>query len=80
MIAEGVTLREQRDLVVKAGCRFAQGEIYGRAMPARHLEALLAASEPTPVSVSASMPGSAPTSVPAQYMGSVDSTREIRQA
>lgn len=45
VIAEGVTVRAQRDLVVKAGCRFAQGEMYGRPVPAEHLEALLAAAE-----------------------------------
>jgi diguanylate cyclase len=69
VIAEGVTVPKQRDLVVKAGCRFAQGEMYGRPVPAEHLEALLAATEssgtPTP---------------PAQHVRAVDSAREMRQA
>jgi diguanylate cyclase (GGDEF)-like protein len=71
VIAEGVTLREQRDLVVGAGCRFAQGEMYGRPVPAEHLEALLAAAEPKPAR------GSGP---PVQHVGSVDSSHEMRQA
>jgi EAL domain-containing protein (putative c-di-GMP-specific phosphodiesterase class I) len=71
VIAEGVTLREQRDLVVRAGCRFAQGEMYGRPVPAEHLEALLAAAEPVPDR------GSGP---PVQHVGSVDSSHEMRQA
>jgi diguanylate cyclase (GGDEF)-like protein len=71
VIAEGVTLLEQRDLVVKAGCRFAQGEMYGRPVPAEHLEALLAAAEQV------QGPSSGP---PVQHVGSVDSSHEMRQA
>jgi diguanylate cyclase (GGDEF)-like protein len=68
VIAEGVIVPEQRDLVVKAGCRFAQGEMYGRAVPAEHLEALLAAGQQSPARL------------PVQHVGSVDSSHEMRQA
>jgi diguanylate cyclase len=79
VIAEGVTLREQRDLVVKAGCRFAQGEMYGRPVPAEHLEALLAAAECGRVAkAGGEAAGHATGSV--QHVGSVDSSREMRQA
>jgi diguanylate cyclase len=72
VIAEGVTVPEQRDLVVKAGCRFAQGEMYGRAVPAEHLEALLAA---VPATIQPIQPVQ-----PVQHVGSVDSSHEMRQA
>jgi diguanylate cyclase (GGDEF)-like protein len=68
VIAEGVVVPEQRDLVVRAGCRFAQGEMYGRAVPAEHLEALLAAGQQPPARL------------PVQHLGSVDSSHEMRQA
>lgn len=71
VIAEGVVGREQRDLVVKAGCRFAQGEMYGWPVPAEHLEALLSASEQVPASKRGQL---------SRHVGPVDSAREMRQA
>jgi EAL domain-containing protein (putative c-di-GMP-specific phosphodiesterase class I) len=65
VIAEGVTMPQQLSSVFAAGCRFGQGILFGRAVPAEHLEALLAATAPKP---------------PVQHVRSVDSAREIRQA
>jgi len=68
VVAEGVTERAQQDIVTAAGCRLAQGELFGRAMPAEHVEALLA------------MPPVVPGPRPAQDLGQVDSGHEMRQS
>jgi hypothetical protein len=52
-------------MVVDAGCRFGQGILFGRAVPAEHLEAQLAAAAPHPA---------------VQHVRSVDSAHEMRQA
>lgn len=41
LIAEGVEREEQADWLRAAGCGFGQGYLFGRAMPAAELEALL---------------------------------------
>ena len=75
VIAEGVTNPLELAAVVEAGCRFGQGQLFGWGVPAEHLEAMLDA---------ATSPGAraapAPRTRPAQNMGSVDSSREMRQA
>jgi len=68
VVAEGVATLAQRDVVEAAGCRLAQGELFGAPMPAEHLEALLAGPVVVP----------APRS--AQDMGQVDSGHEMRQS
>jgi diguanylate cyclase (GGDEF)-like protein len=65
VIAEGITRQQQCGMVVDAGCRFGQGILFGRAVPAEHLEAQLAAAAPHP---------------PVQHVRSVDSAHEMRQA
>jgi len=42
VIAEGVEDAAQRAMVEAAGARFAQGFLFGQALPAEHVEALLA--------------------------------------
>jgi len=42
VIAEGVEDEAQRAMIEAAGCRFAQGHLFGPALPAEHVEALLA--------------------------------------
>jgi diguanylate cyclase (GGDEF)-like protein len=68
VIAEGVADPAQQEIVLAAGCRLVQGELYGRPMPAEHVEALLAAPPPVP----------APR--PAHDVGQVDSGHEMRQS
>ncbi|MGW0434062.1 putative bifunctional diguanylate cyclase/phosphodiesterase [Micromonospora sp. NPDC003197] len=47
VIAEGVTNPTELAVVVGAGCRFGQGQLFGWGVPAEHLEAMLeAASSP----------------------------------
>ncbi|HEY2793409.1 MAG TPA: GGDEF domain-containing phosphodiesterase, partial [Micromonosporaceae bacterium] len=48
VIAEGVAEPAEREIVEGAGCKLVQGDLFGRAMPAEHIEAMLAA---TPVRV-----------------------------
>ncbi len=42
VVAEGVEDDDQRSIVEQAGCHLGQGYLFGRAMPAEHVEALLA--------------------------------------
>ncbi|MFK3980140.1 putative bifunctional diguanylate cyclase/phosphodiesterase [Micromonospora sp. NPDC050397] len=75
VIAEGVTNPLELAAVVEAGCRFGQGQLFGWGVPAEHLEAMLdAATSPGARAVPA------PRTRPAQNLGSVDSSREMRQA
>ena len=41
VIAEGVETAAQRDILTALGCRYAQGYLFGRAMPAAEVETLL---------------------------------------
>lgn len=44
-VAEGVETEQQRDLLVRFGCDFAQGFLYSHAVPCEEFEALLACSQ-----------------------------------
>lgn len=48
VIALGVADSRCHDLVRAAGCRLAQGAVYGGPMPAEHIDALLSAQAPAP--------------------------------
>jgi diguanylate cyclase (GGDEF)-like protein len=65
VVAEGVTDEGQRKVLVEAGCRYAQGDLFGRAMPAERVEALF---------------GTVDRTLPVQNVRSVDSGHEMRQS
>ena len=46
VIAEGVETEEQRQLMLAAGCDYAQGYLFARPMPAHEFEAWLAGHKP----------------------------------
>jgi diguanylate cyclase (GGDEF)-like protein len=77
VIAEGIEEVAQRRLLEDARCPYAQGNLFGGAMPAEHVEALLAAAAPR-----ASRPVPRLPVIPhtVQNVGQVDSGREMRQA
>ncbi|MDM4722889.1 bifunctional diguanylate cyclase/phosphodiesterase [Micromonospora sp. WMMA1363] len=80
VIAEGVTTPTELAAVVAAGCRFGQGALFGWGVPAEHLEAMLeAATSPGARDVPHGRTGDSTRSVN-QNVGSVDSSREMRQA
>jgi len=69
VVAEGVTDEGQRKVLVEAGCRYAQGDLFGRPMPAERVEALFGA---------VGLVG--PPGLPVQNVRSVDSGHEMRQS
>jgi EAL domain-containing protein (putative c-di-GMP-specific phosphodiesterase class I) len=46
VVAEGITDPDQRRVLEEAGCRFAQGDLFGRPMPAERVEALFGEAAP----------------------------------
>jgi diguanylate cyclase len=91
VIAEGVSNEAELGAVTKAGCRFGQGQLFGWGVPAEHFEAILEAASPRNPTLSDRSLIRAITPPPwadpppasngaAQYVGPVDSAREIRQA
>ena len=48
IIAEGVEHEEQRQLLLKKGCRHFQGNLFGKPLPAGQFEASLKDKQPTP--------------------------------
>lgn len=92
VIAEGVALPAERTVVQRAGCLLGQGDLFGRAMPAEHLEALLTEPElATLDSAPAALPVVTAKTAPArrtprqtrrnvQDVGLLDSGHEMRQS
>jgi EAL domain-containing protein (putative c-di-GMP-specific phosphodiesterase class I) len=76
VIAEGISDITQRTVVEQAGCRFGQGSLFGWGVPAEHLEALLAASQP----MIAALPAQLPQPLVSQKLGEVDSAAEMRKS
>jgi diguanylate cyclase (GGDEF)-like protein len=74
VIAEGMSEPAQRQVVEAAGCRFGQGRLFGRAVPAEHLEAQLVAASSrlraTPGAPVSGVPGSPVSGVPGVGGGS----------
>ncbi len=62
VIAEGIGDPAHRRLVEDAGCPYGQGFLFGRGVPAEHLEAMLVSMPPIPTSSPASSPAGSPTS------------------
>nr|WP_240941998.1 EAL domain-containing protein [Planosporangium thailandense] len=76
VVAEGITEAAQRRILEEAGCPYAQGDLFGRPMPAERVEALFRADPLPPYE-----PGSdADDGSKVQNVGQVDSAREMRQS
>jgi diguanylate cyclase (GGDEF)-like protein len=76
VVAEGITEVGQQRVLEEAGCRFAQGDLFGRPMPAERVEALFRA---VPVSLR-ERDTETDEATKVQNVGSVDSGREMRQS
>ena len=73
VVAEGITEEAQRRVLEEAGCRYAQGDLFGRAMPAERVEALFG--------IQAELPRQRdPQPDTVQRVGPVDSGHEMRQS
>jgi diguanylate cyclase (GGDEF)-like protein len=73
VVAEGITSEAQRRILEEAGCKFAQGDLFGRPMPAERVEVLFGSDlqAPSPRSPEEGM---------VQNVGPVDSGHEMRQS
>jgi EAL domain-containing protein (putative c-di-GMP-specific phosphodiesterase class I) len=70
VVAEGITEPAQRRVLEEAGCRYAQGDLFSRALPAERVEPLFDGH-----------PFEAPSvTLPAQNVGPVDSAHEMRKS
>nr|WP_240947670.1 bifunctional diguanylate cyclase/phosphodiesterase [Planosporangium mesophilum] len=76
VVAEGITEVGQHRVLEEAGCRYAQGDLFGRPMPAERVEALFRAVEAPPRERDTELDESAKV----QNVGSVDSGREMGQS
>jgi diguanylate cyclase (GGDEF)-like protein len=76
VVAEGITDEGQRRVLEEAGCRYAQGDLFGRPMPAERVEALFRATVVLPQRRDTETDEAAKV----QNVGSVDSGREMRQS
>jgi diguanylate cyclase (GGDEF)-like protein len=72
VVAEGITEEGQHKVLEDAGCRYAQGDLFGRPMPAERVEALFGL-EPVPIRHRV-------TDEDVHNVGSVDSGHEMRQS
>ncbi|WP_239075504.1 putative bifunctional diguanylate cyclase/phosphodiesterase [Planosporangium flavigriseum] len=77
VVAEGITEVEQRRILEEAGCRFAQGDLFGRAMPAERVEALFRGVLLPPDDRDGE---ESDEGIKVQEVGQVDSGREMRQS
>jgi EAL domain-containing protein (putative c-di-GMP-specific phosphodiesterase class I) len=78
VVAEGITEPSQRRVLEEAGCRYAQGDLFGRPLPAERVEPLFAGRPFAPAE-----PGTSATPQPtlsAQNVGPVDSGHEMRKS
>jgi diguanylate cyclase (GGDEF)-like protein len=76
VVAEGITEEGQRRVLEEAGCRYAQGDLFGRPMPAERVEALFRAIVVPP----RERDTEADEATKVQNVGSVDSGREMGQS
>jgi diguanylate cyclase (GGDEF)-like protein len=76
VVAEGITDEGQRRVLEEAGCRYAQGDLFGRPMPAERVEALFGAVLVSP----RERDTEADEATKVQNVGSVDSGREMGQS
>jgi EAL domain-containing protein (putative c-di-GMP-specific phosphodiesterase class I) len=76
VVAEGITEEGQRRVLEEAGCRYAQGDLFGRPMPAERVEALFRAVVASP----RQRDTEADETTKVQNVGSVDSGREMGQS
>ncbi|HEV7896232.1 MAG TPA: bifunctional diguanylate cyclase/phosphodiesterase, partial [Planosporangium sp.] len=76
VVAEGITDEGQRRVLEEAGCRYAQGDLFGRPMPAERVEALFGAVLVSP----RERDTAADEATKVQNVGSVDSGREMGQS
>ncbi|MCW2640530.1 MAG: GGDEF-domain containing protein [Dactylosporangium sp.] len=76
VVAEGITDEGQRRDLEEAGCRYAQGDLFGRPMPAERVEALFGAVLVSP----RERDNEADEATKVQNVGSVDSGREMGQS
>jgi diguanylate cyclase (GGDEF)-like protein len=76
VVAEGITEEGQRRILEDAGCRYAQGDLFGRPMPAERVEALFRVVLVAP----RERDGEVDEATKVQNVGSVDSGREMRQS
>jgi diguanylate cyclase (GGDEF)-like protein len=72
VVAEGITEPGQCQLLRDAGCRYAQGALFGSAVPAERVEAAFG--------LDIELPATAVPSQRSQDVGPVDSAREMRQS
>ncbi|MGC9666259.1 putative bifunctional diguanylate cyclase/phosphodiesterase [Planosporangium sp. 12N6] len=76
VVAEGITEAGQRKVLEDAGCRYAQGDLFGRPMPAERVEVLFRAAVGSP----GGRDVDSDDATKVQNVGSVDSGREMRQS
>jgi predicted signal transduction protein with EAL and GGDEF domain len=80
VVAEGITEVDQRRSLEDAGCGYAQGDLFGRPMPAERVEALFRAFPATSDESGTRSEDGPDGATKVQNVGQVDSGREMRQS